>query len=277
MKPKPPVLVVDLFPLERSELLSVLRGLPPDAWHAPTVCEGWTVKDLAAHILADDLNNLSRLRDGFGASSFSTPMSWDELVAFINRQNEEWVRAARRLSPAVLVELLAFSGSHTAAYFRSLDPYEIGVPVSWAGPDPAPNWLHIAREYTERWMHQQQLRDAVGAPGLYARRLFFPVLDTFVYALPRAYQHVAAPDGALVRVRITGDAGGSWSLVRLDGRWQLVDDDVTQPASTITLDQDAAWRLFTKGLTRDAARACTRITGDERLGSIVLDAVAILA
>ncbi|HEX3202686.1 MAG TPA: hypothetical protein VHW42_12245 [Actinomycetes bacterium] len=38
-------------------------------------------------------------------------------------------------------------------------------PVSWVGPDPAPNWLDVAREYSERWTHQQQIRDAAEIPG----------------------------------------------------------------------------------------------------------------
>ena len=71
------------------------------------------------------------------------------------------------------------------AYFRSLDPIAPGWEVSWAGPGAAPWWLHIAREYTERWAHQEQIREAVGAGGLHGRRLFAPVLDTFVHALPR--------------------------------------------------------------------------------------------
>jgi hypothetical protein len=154
---------------------------------------------------------------------------------------------------------------------------EIGDAVSWAGPEPAPRWLHIAREYTERWMHQQQIRDATGLPGLYERRLFFPVLDTFVHALPHTYRHVVAPDDVHVRLAITGEAGGVWSLVRLDGRWQLAEDVATAPASTVTLDQDTAWRLFTRGIDRDATVARTTVAGDERLGAVVLDAVAIIA
>ena len=36
--------------------------------------------------------------------------------------------------------------------------------VNWAGPEPAPIWLDPAREYTERWVHQQHIRDAVRNP-----------------------------------------------------------------------------------------------------------------
>src|SRR6266852_4119801 len=74
--------------------------------------------------------------------------------------NDDWVRAARRLSPHVMRDLLAAAGPLLFAYFASLDLAATGGPVSWAGPAPAPVWLDVAREYTERWHHQQHIRDA---------------------------------------------------------------------------------------------------------------------
>ena len=52
-----------------------------------------------------------------------------------------------------------------------------------------------AREFTERWVHQQQIRDAVGKPGLTERRWLHPVLDAFARALPHALRDHAAPGG----------------------------------------------------------------------------------
>ncbi len=36
---------------ERTRLVSDLRGLPYDAWSTPSLCEGWTVHDVLAHLL----------------------------------------------------------------------------------------------------------------------------------------------------------------------------------------------------------------------------------
>lgn len=213
MKPKPPVIVVDLFPEERRALLDLLSGLPAERWGASTICAGWTVKDLAAHLIGDDFNNLSSGRDRYAASWFAGPPSWDALVQYINQRNEEWVQALRRLSPRVVIELVEFSSERTIACYRTLDPMAPGPEVSWAGPGAAPMWLHIAREYTERWMHQQQIRDGAGAPPLNTARLFGPVLDTFVHALPHTYRNVDAPDGTHVQLVITGPA---WEALRQD-------------------------------------------------------------
>ncbi len=60
-----PVLVIDLFPLERQSLLQLLAQLSEEEWYQPTVCAGWTVKDIALHVLGDDIGLLSRKRDAF--------------------------------------------------------------------------------------------------------------------------------------------------------------------------------------------------------------------
>jgi uncharacterized protein (TIGR03083 family) len=275
MQPAGRIDVIDLFEPERAALLDVLASLAADEWRAPTVCAGWSVKDVAAHIIADDFGIVSGGRDRYDIGWFSGP--WEELLAYINKRNEAWVAAMRRVSPQLIVELLRFSGERMAAEFRARDLDAIGVPVDWAGPEPAPAWLHVAREYTERWLHQQQIRDAVKRPGLKDARMFAPVLDAFVRAMPHTYRDVAAPDGTHVLLTITGEAGGAWSLIMRDGSWSLYRDAGTPPAASVTVDQETAWRLFTKGIDAGAARAAAKITGDRALGEVALSMVSILA
>ena len=98
MQPLGRVDTTALFRPERDALIELLESLNADQWHAPTVCEGWTVKDIAAHIVADDLGSVSREADGYRVSFFAGD-DWGELLAYINRQNEAWVDAMRRLSP----------------------------------------------------------------------------------------------------------------------------------------------------------------------------------
>jgi uncharacterized protein (TIGR03083 family) len=280
MKPPDPILVVDLFPEEREALLSLLSALRYDEWNKPTVCAGWSVKDIAGHLLGDDLGRLSRGRDSFGPAAFTPNGTRDfqeEILRFINRGNETWVEAVRRLSPRLLCDLLRVTGQETYGYFQSLNLFDTGEPVSWAGPDPAPVWLDVAREYTERWHHQQQIRDAVDRPGLKEPRFFAPVLDTFVWALPHAFRRVKAPNGTHVKLVISGDAGGEWSLVREQQGWALVREAGTDLSAVVVMDQETAWRLFTKGISKDEAGVRATLSGDRTLASKVLDTVSIIA
>jgi len=285
MKPLEPVLTLHLFPEERAALLHLLDSLSEPRWDAPTVCPGWSVKDIAAHLLADDLGRLSRGRDQYSGSGFTPTRERDfaaELLDYINEANERWVAAARRLSPRLLIDLLRWSGEETQRYFESLDMFSIGEPVTWAGPESAPVWLDIAREYAERWLHQAQVRDAVSRPLLTEPRLFLPVLDTFVRALPHTFRDTDAPHGTHVLLLITriGETRASplqWSVVREASRWSLFDSAPLAPSATITMDADTAWRLFTKGISKAEAASRAVITGDARLGEKVLDTVSIIA
>ena len=203
-----PILVAHLFTETRQLLVDLLCSLNESDWLLRTAAPRWSVRDIALHLLGGDLGNLSRRRDAFRLSPAVPIDSLHDLVAFLNELNEKWVQAARGLSPRLLCELLAFTGPQLATYFASLDPFALGEAVSWVGPEPAPVWLDTAREFTEQWHHQQQIRDVTGRPGLYSPRLFAPVLDTLMRGVPRSYRKVGAAEGTLVEVEVTGPAGG---------------------------------------------------------------------
>jgi hypothetical protein len=226
--------------------------------------------------LGGEVGILSRRRDKYSPPDAAAPANYAELVAMINDLNDVWVRALRRMSPPVLCELLDGGGRLVEMYFASFDPDAPGVPVDWAGCEVAPNWLDLAREYTERWHHQQQIRDAVGLPGMTEPRYLRPVLDTFVHALPHAFRDMPGRQGTAVQFRARGDAGRDWVLLREKAGWALYVGVAAAPAAEVALDQDDAWRMFTKGLRGEALRARVSLRGDPALAEKVLTAVAIL-
>lgn len=281
IQPIAPIEVLDLFAGERAALLDLLSGLSDAAWAAPTVCAGWSVKDVALHLLGDDVGRLSWGRDGFPNPSFGGPDveldSWSGLVAAIDRQNAAWVEGTRRVSAPLLIELLHLTGEATDRYFRTLDLATTGMPVDWAGSEAAPVWLDVAREYTERWVHQQHIRDAVGHPGLKERRWFGPVLEAFVLGMRRALRDTGSSDGTAVRLVISGDAGGQWVALRSGDAWVVGTAPDILAAAKVELPQEVAWRLFTKGIDHVQARRSASIAGDSALADRVLETVSILA
>jgi uncharacterized protein (TIGR03083 family) len=276
MKPVQPIIVAHLFPEMLDSLLGVLSSLSEEEWSRPTVCPGWQVKDVALHLLGVDVSNLSRRRDGYSPPTQAI-RNQGNLRDLINELNTAWVQAGRRISHRLLCDLIRFAGEQACEYFASLEPFAMGNPVSWAGPDPAPVWLDLTREYTERWHHQQHIRDAVGRPGLKEPQYFAPVLDTFARALPHTFRLTSAADGTLVILTISGQAGGRWFLLRQAGRWELFSDIARQPDAEVLMDQDLAWRVFTKGIGRARALAGTKLRGEPSLGMKVLDMVSIIA
>jgi len=272
-----------LRPLLR-ELLELLRGLTAEQWEAPTVAGAWRVRDVAAHLLDGELRKLAVYRDGH-LLPLEAPIQTDrDLARFVNALNAEGVAWARRLSPRLLVDLLANTGEWAATLLEALPPHDAAMwPVSWAGEDVSENWMDVGREYTERWHHQMQIRDAVAAPPtLLEARWYRPLLELSVRALPKSYADVTAAPGAAVTFTVTttvdatpdhagsGDVLGAWTLVRDAERWTLYEGVGTHAVTVVRTTADAAWRLLYNALRGPAPPAAITIEGDPRLAEPLL-------
>jgi len=271
----PPILCAHLLRRVDEKLIDLLNSLVPGEWDLPTIAPLWKVRDVAAHLLDTVLRKLSMVRDSCYVETVKIHSPQD-VIALVNRLNQEGVTVYRRLSPRVLIDLMQRVCQESASFHESLDPFApAAFNVSWAGEDKSLNWFDTARELTERWHHQQQIRLATSRPGLMTPELYHPVLDCFVRGLPHIYRDVAAPAGALLLLEISGDCGGRWCLSKGSNGWHLVAHG-TDFASRVTIPQELAWRIFTKGIDRDSARAQISVEGDRDLGERVLQLTAIV-
>jgi hypothetical protein len=190
------------------------------------------------------------------------------LTAFINRQNASGVAYAARLSPALITDLLDVTGGWVADLVEGLPPHGRAIfAVSWAGEAESENWMDTGREYTERWHHQMQIRDATSQPLLLAPEWMTPLLDISVRALPHAYRAVDAPAGASVTVNVEGETTGVWTLRRQPDGWQLTTGSDKSARATVHLPADIAWRVF---YNAPFNRAQVRVDGDAALAAPLL-------
>jgi len=271
-----PILTAHLYPTLEHLLIDLLRSLSPGDWERETVAPTWRVRDVAAHLLDTQLRKLSGARDGYALERPEISSDAD-LVAFINRLNREGVTLYRRLSPKVLISLMAVASRESGEYHQSLDPFaRAQFGVSWAGEAESANFFDTAREFTERWHHQQQIRLAVDRPGIMTRELYHPVLDAFMRALPFHYRDVESRPGVMAQFDVSGECGGSWYLYRGEEKWELIASPVGEKISEVTIPQEIAWRLFTKGIDRQTAEARMSFRGDTEIGRHVLGMVAIV-
>ena len=255
------------------ELLDLLRRLPREGWSAPTVLPDWDVHSVALHLLGGDIGRLSGAWSGSRAGS---EVDIGQLTARIESSNEEWVRAVHRIPPPLLVDLLRVTADRVTGLYAEADLWAPATPVAWTGTGPSPLWLDVAREYTERWIHQAQIREAVDAPLLEDRRWVWPVLDVLMLCLPRAYEGVEAPHGTLVVVELGGEAGGTWCLVRGDERWHLSTGVVDSAAARLSLSTDDAWRWLARLLPSPSLENAVKTDGDPALWQPALRAVAVM-
>jgi hypothetical protein len=96
-------------------------------------------------------------------------------------------------------------------------------------------------------------------------------------ALPYTYRNVRAKKDQAVNVTVTSESGGDWFLIYGDSGWTLRKDSVVQIDSTVTLDPDTAWKLFTKALRGSEAEKRIKFTGDETLAKPILSMLSVMA
>lgn len=267
-----------LFPILDELLIDLLTHLSPEEWNKQTVAKLWKVKDVASHLLDGNLRGLSISRDRYFGEKADHIKSYADLVGFLNELNLSWTSATKRLSPAVLTWLLKLTGESYSAHLKTLVPTEDAVfSVAWAGQETSANWFHIAREYTEKFLHQQQIRDAVGKPGLLTKALFYPFIDTLMYAFAPTFKAIAAEEGTVVSILITTEIGGQWNIIKTDGDWILNKEPYLISTASVSIDPDTAWKLFSKSWKPEQVVDMVEIAGNRALAEQVLKMVAVMA
>jgi uncharacterized protein (TIGR03083 family) len=246
--------IAPLFLMERERLIELLAGLDPADWQRPSPCPGWTVLGLCAHLAGDDLSFLARHRDGHHGTPSPEHASEEEFIAWLDAMQDEWVRAARRMSPSIVTGLLAWSGSQIAETLRAQDPAARTASVSWAGTGPVPVWLDQVRELSEYWIHRQQLLQALGRPSDLRPDVAGPVLDGLRLAYRFRLAKFRGEPGDTVTVAVSGPVARTWFLVTAGSGWEFRDQPGGRGVAALSMTTEQAWRLLTNNLA-PAARS----------------------
>ncbi len=272
----PPIFVAPLFPKLEAKLIDLLRALSLEDWEKQTLAPKWKVKDVAAHLLDTQVRKMAAARHGYKPEN-SKKLSSAQLVSLINTLNAEGVRKYRQLDPRDLISQMEIASKESAEFHQAFDPLGTAMfPVSWAGEEESRNWFDTAREFTERWHHQQQIRVAVDKPGIMTREFYFPVLDCFLRGLPHAYCDVPSESGVFAQFNVSGDCGGIWYLFRDGAAWKLMASPAGERISEVTIPQEIAWRIFTKGISHEEARSQVHVTGNKAVGLHILKMISIV-
>jgi hypothetical protein len=164
-----------------------------------------------------------------------------------------------------------------AYFFASLAHEGVApVGVSWAGQTESPLWFDTAREFTERWHHQQQIREAVGVESIAEPQFLSPVISTLIRATPYWYRTVSPPEGTNVSIQIQGDSGGEWVLTYSETKWCLKVGSAPSPDVAVRMPEDTAWRFLTRTISSTQAESKMSFFGDEEIARCFLNVVAIM-
>ena len=260
-----------LFAPLTAALLEVLSGLSPAQWRQPSGVGAWSVHQLAAHILDGMRRRVAAQRDGWQPPPQAPITDYASLVAHVNTINRAGVEGLAARSPRQLIEAVARASAELIDCFAALPLEAPGFyAVAWAGQQQSPHWFDVARELTEQWHHQQQLRVAVGAPELSQPHLTHAVLRAWMVGLPHAYRAAQAAPGARVHISLDGPGGGSWALRRDGDAWAFDAQPMGEPTAAIAAPVGVVWRLYSRLISPERARAELRITGPAALAEPLL-------
>jgi uncharacterized protein (TIGR03083 family) len=264
-----------LFGSERATLLLLLESFTAEDWDRPTPCPGWSVLDLVCHLVGDDLGFLARRRDGhFGTIPPECIADDDEFGRWLDGIQDEWVIAARRLSPGLARDLLEWTGPQVVAFFEDEDPGRVDASVSWASSEPVPRWLDQARELSEHWIHRQQLLAAVGVPTDPGDATAVAVLEALRWAYPYRLSSLSRESGT-VAIEIAGDPERRWFVEPGAKGWHFTETPVGEAIAEMRLTADEAWRLLTNN-TRAEDQELLDVSGDPEIVSVLRRTRAII-
>jgi uncharacterized protein (TIGR03083 family) len=196
-----------------------LRALPAASWDAGTDCTGWTVRDMAGHLLGaqeDVLGvraTLRHRRQGHKGYPALSPL---------DAANQAQIDAHRALSPAALVQTYEANIAKLSHRVRTFPRVLAGIPVDKSmAPGHSPlrlGYLYNVIYLRDAWMHAIDLARATGVPrgtGGADQLVMGQVMRDV------AVEWASGPDGAggLVpdagpglEVELTGEISGSWHL-----------------------------------------------------------------
>lgn len=278
MKKAGTIQTAHLFPILHDKLMELLKSLSPKDWYKETACSGWNVKDLTAHLLDTALRRVALHRDGYLHHEGPDINTYQDLVHLVNRLNRDWIISSKRLSPQILIDMIEMVGEEQNQVLAALPPKEKAIfSVAWAGEEESKNWMDVAREYTERWHHQEQIREAVGTASIITDGLFPPLIDTFMRGLPHTFQNVEAEIGTSLKVIIPDMTDCVWFLVKQEKKWVLFEQHSTIPISEVYIPAHISWKLFTKGISQDMALKEIDIKGERSLGKKIMGMVSVIA
>ena len=257
-----------------SSLGDASAGLATSRWDQPTACPGWSVRDHLSHLIGIE-------RSLMGESAPPAPaVLADHVKNAVGQMNEAWVAQRRaRPGPVVLDEFTEVT-AHRLSDLRRLDDKDFDR-VGWSPIGQVPYRDFMTVRVFDSWVHEQDVRQAVGRPGGRHGPGEAITLDRITGALPYVVgKKVAPPDGTVVRWDVKSDDGTTRSLsARVDaGRAQMAEPAPFDPAVTVGLDTSTYWRLGCGRLGPDEALASgsLRLKGDEGLGRRVVGAMNIM-
>lgn len=258
---------VDVWWQSINDFTALLEDLDPADWGTPTDLAGWDVKAVASHIA-----HLEGILAG-NPEETADIGERDHVTGLMGMYTEIGVVNRRDAGPDAIINEIraAATARHTALLADPPTDGSAKPPVIFGGVGW--DWRTLLRNRPlDVWMHEQDVRRAVGRPGGMdspgAQHTADYLTESLGYVLGK---RVGAAPGTTAVLEVEGSA--PYAVVVNDaGRGERLPVDPASPTVRLRMPRESFIRLA--GGRCDAEPDTVVVDGDQDLGQRILDALA---
>ncbi|GAA4373975.1 maleylpyruvate isomerase family mycothiol-dependent enzyme [Nocardioides caricicola] len=258
---------VDVWWQAINDFTGLLEEIPAEEWSTPTDLAGWDVRAVASHIA-----HLESILAGSPEETAELGEP-DHVTGLMGMYTEIGVVNRRDASPDAIINEIrsAATARHTALLAdpptdASAKPSPIFGGVPW-------DWRTLLRNRPlDVWMHEQDVRRAVGRPGgmdsAAAKHTADYLAESLGYVLAK---RAGAEPGTTAVLEVEGSPAIAYA-VNDAHRGERLAELPADPTVRLRMPRESFIRLA--GGRCDAEPGTVEVEGDEELGQRVLDAMA---
>jgi uncharacterized protein (TIGR03083 family) len=251
-----------------AEVKAVITSLTDSEWAMPSGCDGWSVKDLVAHMSS----NYKEVCEPSPPPTEPLALPAERLMDLLVEPRKQWSNAEVR------DEYLAYCDGAVLALAALQDEPLASTMVPLA--DLGTYALH---QYADAFAfdHYCHLRvDLLGPSGPIRRDVppadaarLGPAIGWMLAGIPQMQPGLANTLHAPIALSLTGHGGGAWRLSAIDGALDVSPEMRGDEVATVTSDGHA---FVIWGTCREPWRQHCRVDGDAAVASMFLDALNIV-
>ncbi len=259
---------VDVWWHAINDFTALLEKIPTEQWSTPTDLAGWDVRAVAAHIA-----HLEGVLAGNPEETVDVGEP-EHVTGLMGLYTEQGVVARSERSPDALINEIreAATRRHTALVAEpptdgSAKPEPIFGGVGW-------DWNTLLRNRPlDVWMHEQDVRRAVGMPGGMDSQAAQHTADYLSESLGMVVaKRVGATPGTTVVLDLEGSDPVAFG-VNESGRGEQLAEPPDDPTVRLSMDRESF--ILLAGGRRAPDPGAIRIDGDDQLGTRIVDTLAV--
>lgn len=241
-------------------------------WKMPTACPGWSVQDQISHLLGSEERLLGR------PMPEHTPRHTSYVKNDIGKRNEIVVDWRRSWSGVQVLEAFRQVTNERLGILRAMRDEDFAAATQTPiGPGTVSDLLQI--RILDAWVHEQDIRRAVGRPGHLQGAVAEHAVGRIAMALPFVIGRKVKPaDDTTVVFEITGAAGRTVAVTMQGGRAKTLD---TVPATSqvrLSMDVETFMGVGCGRISPAETLSSDRVqvSGDTALGEIIVAQMNIM-